>query len=206
MHKLDRPYPGPSVLQKAKTEGLAWDEFHEKEEVQLALSVMQNNRCAYCESSLKIGEGHIEHFRRKNKDWFPALTFEWSNLFYSCMRNGSCGCHKDRPGVLAKDQLDLLIDPCVDNPEDFLVFTADGNVSPRSGLSEADHKRAVLTIDVFNLRHPDLKCARANEIKKYKWMIDTDLTNAEVEDCLAVTPIDQYITAVYHYLGQRVVA
>lgn len=207
MHKLDRIYPEPEALLNARKTGLSWDTFPtaDKEEVQLLLTVMQDNRCAYCECALKMGEGHIEHFRKKNNAWFPELTFEWTNLFYSCMRSGSCGVHKDKGDVLRREQVDLLLNPCVDNPEDFLIFTSDGDVSPRPGLTDADRKRAELTIEVFNLRHPQLLHERANEIRKYQWLIDRQVSQEEVDDVLSSSRIDQYITAVYHFLGKKVV-
>ena len=203
MHKLVRSKPGLSVLDEAKSSGGDWSSFHDREDVQLELTVMQDNRCAYCECALEMGRGHIEHFRRKNAEWFPELTFEWSNLFYSCMRNGSCGSHKDR--VLERDQIDLLIDPCADNPEDYLIFLPNGNVAPRTDLSGQDRARAELTISVFNLRHPDLVRERANELRKYKWMIDSGLSAADIDSLLGSSHIRQYITAVYHYFGRRVV-
>lgn len=207
MHKLVRSYPEPQVLAEARQNGVEdWDHFPsaKKKEVQLDLLVMQDERCAYCESALDLAEGHIEHFRRKNKDWFPELTFVWDNLYYSCMGNGTCGCHKDR--VLEKDQVDMLIDPCKDNPEDYLVFTPDGEVNPRPALSESDRARAELTIDVFNLRHPALCQKRANEIRKYAWMRDSEYSSDEIDEYLALTKIDQYVTAICHSLGKRVVA
>nr|WP_275780867.1 retron system putative HNH endonuclease [Enterobacter hormaechei] len=41
---------------------------------------MQGGFCAYCEC--RLNRKHVEHFRPR-KD-FPALTFEWTNLFGSC--------------------------------------------------------------------------------------------------------------------------
>lgn len=204
MHKLQRPELGPDVLLQAKAKKLSWDEFWDKGAVSDALAKMQGNRCAYCEGALEPGEGHIEHFRRKAQGWFPEFTFEWSNLFYSCMREKTCGRHKDKSGVLLKDQVPLLLDPCRDNPEDFLVFTADGGVSPRLELSDRDRRRAELTIEVFNLRDPTLRIARKNECAKYAWMIDAQLLPEEVDELLMTSEISQYITAVYHYLGKRV--
>lgn len=110
MHKLVRSCPEPQALAEARQSGVDdWDHFPsaKKKEVQFDLLVMQDERCAYCESALDLAEGHIEHFRRKNKDWFPELTFVWDNLYYSCQCNGTCGRHKDR--VLKKDQVDRLI-------------------------------------------------------------------------------------------------
>jgi len=206
MHKLMRPDNIPVGLKRAVEE--AWDNWEqlqgeEKQELQCVLLVMQSNRCAYCECSLNMGEGHIEHFRRKNKDFYPELMFDWNNLYYSCMRNGSCGSHKDR--VLVKDNVDWLLDPCKDNPEDFLLFAIDGKVYPRDGLSEKDLRRANLTIDTFGLNNAKLVEERLGILNGYQWLKNCEeSTLDEVLDALKEdTP---YITQLYHSLGRRFVA
>ena len=204
MHKLVRPAEEPNALAEARASRCEdWNAFSlrrpgAKEEVQLALLVMQNEKCAYCECKLDMHEGHIEHFRRKK--WFPELTFSWCNLYYSCCRNGTCGRHKDR--VLDKSMVDELIDPCVDNPEDYLQFTFDGNVAVRSGLSEEGVSRAKLTIDSFNLKHAQLIEKRLNMLKSFEWLkqMDAKQIDAYLAQLPSTTP---FLTAIYHYFGRR---
>ena len=207
MHKLERPPAEPVALREARDSGCPdWDHFpsDKKAEVQVELILMQNGRCAYCEATVDQGEGHIEHFRLKNQEWFPEKTFEWKNLYYSCMRNGTCGCHKDR--VLQKEEADCLIDPCVDNPEDFLQFTHNGGVEARSDLSMKDALRAKVTINTFNLKQEDLIAERANVLRGYEWLEQYPATQIdEVLAEVAATEGTPFVTAIYHYFGRRLV-
>lgn len=210
MHKLTRSYPEPQALVNARTSGATeWDAYWSgrgagKESVQFDLLLMQHEKCAYCECALDLHQGHIEHFRRKKPDeWFPQLTFVWENLYYSCCRNGTCGCHKDR--VLSRDDVDLLIDPCVDNPEDFIQFTYDGGVDIRSGLDELKTRRAKLTISTFGLPNPKLVELRRNALKAYEWL--KALSSDQIDDYLANLPdTTPFITAIYHYFGKKYVS
>ena len=206
MHKLDRPASIPRGLAEAQAARcIDWEAFwhgkaDRKEEVQAALLAMQDEKCAYCECKLGLHEGHIEHFRRKGKGWFPQLTFEWTNLYYSCRRNGTCGCHKDR--VLVKSQLAQLVDPCADNPEDYLQFALDGHVCIREGISEMQSLRARLTIDAFNLNHEQLVQMRSNMIKGFKWR--EGKSAAEIDACLdGLPPSTPFLTTLSHYFGRR---
>lgn len=210
MHKLTRPSSVPSPLigvPPPQDGSVAWEDhwrthLGQKAIVQLDLLCMQNELCAYCESKLEMDKGHIEHFRRKNKDWFPQLTFVWSNLYYSCLRPGTCGVHKDK--VLRIGDVNKLIDPCADNPEDFLLFSYDGGVSPRESLSAGDRERAELTIQAFNLMHKDLRVARENQVRAYKWL--ESYPADEIDQYLDSLPRNTpHITAIYHYFNRRVV-
>ena len=204
MHKLVRPSEEPSALAEARSlrcedwNALGLGRPNAREEVQLALLLMQNEKCAYCECKLDMHDGHIEHFKRRK--WFPELTFAWNNLYYSCCRNGTCGRHKDR--VLDKSRVDELIDPCVDDPEDYLQFTFDGNVSIREGLSEERISRAALTIDVFNLKHLQLVEMRLNTLRSFEWLKQMSATqiDAYLDELPLTTP---FLTAIYHYFGRR---
>lgn len=206
MHKLTRPAETPKVLSAAQALGATdWDVFWrtrsaEKTALQQALLDMQNGTCAYCESRLGLHEGHIEHFRRKNASWFPELMFAWSNLYYSCCRNGTCGRHKDR--VLKREDADALIDPCVDDPEEYLQFTFDGNVAVRSNLVARDAYRARLTIETFSLKHEHLVGMRKNVLRSYEWL-KTKATK-EIDDYLSALPLDTpFLTAIYHFFGKK---
>lgn len=214
MHKLQRSQE-PQGLKQARTDKIQnWDclPAEAKKAVRDTLLEIQNYRCAYCErllhSEICNGElkwdGHIEHFRRKDSYFHPELTFVWENLFYSCLTKETCGKHKD-DYVGSKEQYTLLIDPCKENPEDFLIFDNRGRISIRTGLSEENKKRAEFTIKAFHLDDPKLTLKRKELQEKYKWL--EQCPSQDIEKYLLDTVTDEpFITAIFHYFGKRVVS
>ncbi|NEJ60791.1 TIGR02646 family protein [Rhizobium leguminosarum] len=162
MHHLDRAAtPAPACLGSYNHGAHDWrdlDLLH-KEQIRQCLEQMQGRRCAYCEGSIDALGQHIEHFRRKST--FPPLTFDWSNLYWSCDQTDSCGHYKDH-GAGPYNVADL-INPCLDNPDDFFLFRADGTISIRAGLPEQNQHRAVETLRVFGL---DAQWGRLRNMRK----------------------------------------
>ena len=102
-----------------------------KQEIRDSLRQLQGEVCAYCEGPLDQLGQHIEHFRRKSIH--TTLTFAWSNLYWSCDKNDSCGHFKDHgAGTYSPND---LIDPCADEPDLFFRFRSNGSISLQSGLS-----------------------------------------------------------------------
>jgi uncharacterized protein (TIGR02646 family) len=190
MHFLDRSTEGaPDCLVNWKSPEKTWDDFSGegylcKKQLRLALQRLQSRqiiddhaddeikyllglRCAYCEGPIYHG-GHIEHFRRKNKNHFPHLTFEWTNLFLACGSKKHCGHYKDRPRA-APYNPDDLIKPDIHNPDDYLYFYSSGDVRVRNsdGMTEAERRRGSETIRVFNLDCGHLKGARHKALNQY---------------------------------------
>jgi uncharacterized protein (TIGR02646 family) len=72
--------------------------------------------CAYCRLHETLGGTQrnfvVEHFRPRNR--FPALTLEYSNLYYSCAK-----CNDNKSGTWPSDeQISLgffFADPCKDD-------------------------------------------------------------------------------------------
>ncbi|OOR17059.1 AAA family ATPase [Bacillus cereus] len=122
-----------------------------------------NHKCAYCER--RISNPQVEHFRPKSgavntslkKEFSPLhygwLALEWSNLYCACQE---CNVSKrnyfpvmqQRAGLGNKEEIlkeeKLLLDPCVDYPEEHLYFNADGSVSSLSYIGE-------ITIKILDL-------------------------------------------------------
>ena len=167
MHKLQRGET-PDCLTKFQHGRNNWNDVspEDKQEIWNALDSMQGTRCAYCETAIHDGSRHIEHFRQKGRD--PKGTFLWSNLFGSCNREDSCGKNKDRCGQYTPAD---LIKPDEDNPEKYLIFSPDGSVAPRHGLSPEDHRRASETIRILNLNGV-LRQIRHSELVGYMQTVD----------------------------------
>lgn len=180
MRRLHHPIE-PEVLVTAKrafkesndSPDKAWSDFGNrspgdqksgKEIVRGLLCAMQNGHCAYCEGAPK--GSHIDHFLRKGRH--PDATFEWENLLVSCTHEKQCGRFKDRQNYAEPD----LIHPAMENPEDYLVFSAhDASVQPKEGISPAARTKASETIRVLGLNRPDLRKARHAKAQAYKKQI-----------------------------------
>lgn len=104
------------ALKKAK-------EKYRQDKVKKALEGMFEGKCAYCESKIvHVSWGDIEHFRPK--DTFPLLAVVWENLLLGCsICNGAK--FKGTKFPLDTNGEPLLINPCIDNPEEHLEFEYD---------------------------------------------------------------------------------
>lgn len=163
MHKLNRPQIAPSCLTKYRHGLHNWDNvtYQDKSEIWQALEQMQGQVCAYCEIEINYPKQHIEHFEQEGR--LPQKTFVWSNLFGSCNYDDRCGRYKDKQHYNSQD----LIKPDIDDPEYYLVFSANGSVSPRDNLSPSDHHKAQETIRVFKLDDAVLQRIRRSETSGY---------------------------------------
>lgn len=216
MHKLDRNRVAcPSCL-VAPIHGRQYGHLRgaEKNEIRERLLELQKDRCAYCERRTGRGreEGHIEHFRKQAGH--QHLDLDWENLFWSCLDESTCGKHKDkcdRPagsGPQASFDLNDLIDPSRDDPDEFLQFFADGTVRPRDGLSPEQARRAAETMRVFQLdSSPFLRKSREDAVRPYVGAIDSllpfgiDVVAKYVQSESAKIESAPFSTAIKHYLG-----
>ena len=169
MHKLERDPVPPQGLSRYRHGKNQWGgqpltpSLAERDEIWQKLNAMQGKRCAYCEGPIADREKcHIEHFRQRHR--YSQGTFDWNNLFGSCNRTDSCGDHKDNQSGAYPHE--VLIKPDVENPESFLLFTKDGAVHARKGLSPNDLHRAEETIRIFNL-NGSLKAIRYAAVQGY---------------------------------------
>ena len=209
MRRLDRAaVPSPPCLVNYLPGRDKWDDVNNEDRIQIRvrLEQMQGRRCAYCEGALDALGQHIEHFRRKHH--FQALTFEWSNLYWSCDQKDSCGHYKDH-GAGPYDIGDL-VEPTIDDPDTFFRFRADGTISVRYGLQETDVHRAEETLHVFNLnpQRGRLRHMRKAVLSGYVGMIDEceGFSANELQELLAAelaqAATEPFSTAIRHVLTE----
>ncbi len=205
----------PEVLTHYKHGQHNWEDVTptDKAAIRDAIREMQCGLCAYCEGSLDALDQHVEHRCRKRRH--PGRTFEWTNLFGSCDRKDSCGHFKDS-GAAPHYECHVLLDPCVDDPDDYLIIRQSGRVVPCPALSDAARHRAQTTIDVLNLnldhdhggrslcaerarrlqfylqREPDLLGALAS--------FSVDEAEAIIVDEIAATAHEPFSTIIRHFL------
>lgn len=155
----------------------------DKRALRNALEALQNGCCAYCEAAT-YGNGHIEHFRRKNPADFPELMFDWKNLFLSCDADDSCGRYKDRKGTPYNPS--DLVKPDEDDPNDFFYFHEQGEIRVRSGIDARAEHRALETIRVFHLDCGRMAASRRRAVEQYRRK-----TPGLLEDLMAVEEGDR---------------
>lgn len=91
---------------------IVWKSPKIKQPLKDALTEMSHGKCAYCECLLDIEakDVTIDHFLPKSTH--PNKVVEWENLLPACLR-----CNRAK-----KDQEDRIVNPCEDEPKQFLAL------------------------------------------------------------------------------------
>jgi len=214
MRKLDRTTcAAPPCLGGYQHGAHSWDDVTpaHKAEIRTHLEAIQRRRRAYCEGDIDTLGQHIEHFRRKGDPAYRHLTFDWSNLFWSCDQTDSCGHFKDHGA--GPYNVNDLVNPCADDPDAFFIFQSDGTISIRHGLSAADQHRASETLRVFSLdaEWGRLRAMRKIAVSGYVNDADTafnagwppDDNRAYFAEELQIAQSLPFYTAIRHVLTER---
>jgi hypothetical protein len=144
-----------------------------------ALQQLFHGKCAYCESQLADWEGELDRYRPWGRavgldgvvasDHYWWLPYEWSNLYLVCAtcnrlkasrfpvkgQRAKIGARSD--ALLA--EAPLLLDPCIDYPNQHLTFT-------EQGLVVSETERGLATIDILGLNRQDLIIQRHDDLRK----------------------------------------
>lgn len=183
MRRLDRSKAKhPVCLSCFKHGQNCWTDLtrQDREEIWAELTLMQGELCAYCESRIYDRSRHIEHFRDKHRH--PVLTFAWNNLLGCCMSTECCGHYKDSRAA-GYDPNDL-IDPSIEDPDDYFTFRTDGTITVNGNrLSPTQQTRAAETLRVLNLddKRGRLRRCRKTAVEVYLATYPNMLV--ELEDC-----------------------
>jgi uncharacterized protein (TIGR02646 family) len=170
--------------------------------VRPVLEELFHGKCAYCEVKPIRNDWDVEHFRPKGRvneepkhPGYYWLVYEWNNLYMGCQYCNQA--RKDSPKSKAlgkKDQFPLesgspradapafdlnlekrlLIDPCQENPEDYITFTTLGKPVAIDG-----NPKAIKTIEVFHLNMAKVNRARQKIIEFYLFVYGELLRAAE---------------------------
>lgn len=161
-------------------------------------------KCAYCESSLSLDNLHSEydHFRPKggargldkefSTDHYWWLTYDWNNIYLSCPH---CNQYKSTwfpvdgkriplntpyEEIISHEKA-LLIDPCIDKPEEHLIYSEDGEVDFLTPKGKT-------TIEIIKLNRIELVRARKIFILEIKreWEHFSKLFSAPEENMTAI--------------------
>lgn len=148
------------------------------DEVREALRRTFREKCAFCESELSKTDALVHHFRpienasdlagfetRENYVW---LAYEWENLFQAChpcdrakgsffpVAGSRAGPDLEQSSVKLAEKAEL-VDPSYDDPNDHLMFLANGACIPRT-------RTGAVTISVLSLNRPQLVAERRKDM------------------------------------------
>jgi len=181
-----------------------WADFSQKEkrEIKLALTEMTGGYCSYTNKKLgELGFGKIDFFFPKTK----GGNSEWGNLFIANTFADIVKRDKYSELLLRPDAIDYKFDKYFD-------FDFDKHlILPNSNVSKEDQQRALITIEILGLNHPEFVKDRASELQKFLNVVNALLhkrdviTNSygNIEEFLANHPeldIDEY--SYRFYLGR----
>ncbi|CAA6810856.1 MAG: Unknown protein [uncultured Sulfurovum sp.] len=115
----------------------------------------QKSLCVYCEKKIKShsANANIDHFKTRNL--FAEETLNYHNLLVSCNIKGRCSSLKDSKKSILKNRNDYdnIINPIVENPNDFFDYLFSGEIVPLSD-------KAKFTMEIFNLNQQSLSDER----------------------------------------------
>jgi len=148
----------------------------------------QNFQCAYTEIRLEPEQSHIDHFKKKSL--FPNLTFKWNNLLTSSNYDFYGARFKDKH--IMKEHYQNIINPVIENPQQFFTYSFTGEIN-----IDAQHEKAKLTIELFNLNDRSLIEQRKAVAEVVKSMFN-QFTVEELIDCIG--KFESFIRAIYSEL------
>lgn len=180
--------------------------------------------CAFCESEVEPLDLNVTRFRPKTEacnldnstdsEHYWWLAYEWENLYLTCT---TCDRNKQNffpvegprlpigvrgPGIA--EERNLLIDPCRDQPSQYLLFSEDGNVGgiPWNPISGSD--RGAVTVQTFGLNRPELVAARRDAIAKIGSLFDSIIALEESNQLSTSSKqATQYLKRVIDALDER---
>jgi len=158
----------PSAIDTPK---IVWKNFrgrNGKEILRNKLKLLQNGLCVYCEEKLDKYGFHIEHILSKSLN--PPLTFEYSNLSLSCIKDGTISSETTTNPIscghapLKRDNIydeNFFIKPTEVGSSSLFQYKMNGEIAPANGISTHDISRVEHTIRVLNL-----DCLRLNRDRR----------------------------------------
>jgi uncharacterized protein (TIGR02646 family) len=138
----------------------------------LTLREQTLQHCSFCDGFPvpSISVETIEHFYPKSS--FHDKAFEWGNLFYCCTRCQAAKKEAFDPMLLKPDEADYEF------ARYFICDFTTGKICPNPTASPSDQKRAITTIDLYQLNGPSRPEHRKRTLRL--WQNDTDAV--EVDD------------------------
>ncbi len=110
------------------------------------------------------------------------LKFKWSNLFTSTNNEYFGAKYKDNTYRIKQEEYQHLINPSIENPNDFFKYSFTGEILIKEGDINSDkYKKAELTKDAFNLNERSLVEQRQTVVKMVKLYFDQQFSIDEIK-------------------------
>jgi uncharacterized protein (TIGR02646 family) len=119
------------------------------------LKTEQNYLCAYCEKIITSDSKHsnIDHFKKKDSQFFPKDIFNYNNLLVSCNTHNRCSEYKDnKKNALLKSDYVNMINSVLENPDEYFEYFTTGEII----LKDEENKKAKFTKNIFQLNQSPL--------------------------------------------------
>lgn len=157
----------------------------------------QNLLCAYCEKEIDDNpqDSNIDHFRTRNL--FPRETLNYDNLLVSCNSRVSCSYTKDNYGLRQSDYMNI-VDPVVENPDDYFEYGFAGDILVKDGLSSSDKAKAEFTIKAFALDNKSLTDTRKSLVVTVKTYVEQNYPISDILNYL--NDYKSFTTCIYSKL------
>ena len=129
----------------------------------------QHGLSGYTEAPIGYENSHIDHFKKQTL--YPSLIFEWNNYVVDSKDDTYGARYKDNV-VCNQTDNERLINPVVENAQQFFKYELSGKMVPLDGLGDVEKQRANYTIDSFNLNEGSL-------MERRKSILNLDLSSFE---------------------------
>lgn len=132
-----------------------------KADIRASLLSEQGYICCYCESSIDIGDCHVEHLKPQGQ--FPLEQLDYDNLLCSCQLSLNKGEPRHCGNAKGSwyDRL-LFVSPLDPNCESHFEFTLDGHIKATEG-----DLGSIATIQHLALNSDKLQALRAAAIEPF---------------------------------------
>ncbi len=205
------PAATPQQIRKAKQQKKQAQKKYAHPEVKKALVDMFHEKCAYCESQIRVvAYGHIEHFLPKAA--YINYTFEWSNLVLSCAICNNTA-HKGVKFPVDANGDPLLLDPTEPNLDIEAHLKLHWNPTSRlASIYWLDDRgrETVATFDLNGIRgRPALIKARSRYVRKLLNILEhARQGNAEALSILqdSLLPDAPYLAFARKYIAPELAA
>jgi len=137
----------------------------------------QNMLCAYCNQEIEAEDTYSNTDHLKKRDWCGRETLEYRNLLVSCKNKFHCENIKDNFKFTHCSEFDKIVNPVIENPDNFFDYGIDGDIFAKNGLNQLDKEKAEFTIKVFALNNSSLKKDRAKIGATLSFYSDSELND-----------------------------